>query len=166
MSDLKALYDEDFFAWTKEQAEVLRSAARGGSNRKLDWENLAEEIEDLGKRERRELSSRLSAIIEHLVKLQESPAPDPRNGWRATIRRERTEIERVLKDNRSLRRQIPRLIKEAIPYAAREVIAELEDRGELASTTRTALKASSYLDLFSYTPDQILGDWFPPAPQG
>jgi len=48
MSDVKTLYKEDFVAWSKEQAEALRSAARDGSNQKLDWENLAEEIEKLG----------------------------------------------------------------------------------------------------------------------
>ncbi len=49
MTDLKTLYDEDFVAWAEHQAEALRAAARGGSNQALDWENLAEEIEDLGK---------------------------------------------------------------------------------------------------------------------
>ncbi|HEY1796873.1 MAG TPA: DUF29 family protein, partial [Stellaceae bacterium] len=105
-----------------------------------------------------------SPVHDHLVKLQKSPAPEPRNGWRATVRRERTEIERLLKDNRSLRHQIPRLIKEAIPPAASDVVAELEDRGELDPTIRAG--TSSYPELFPYSPDQILGDWFPPEPQG
>ena len=166
MSDVKTLYDKDFFAWTKEQAEGLRSTARGGSNRALDWENLAEEIEDLGKRDRRELGSRLSTIIEHLVKLQESPTVDPRSDWRATIRRERIEIERLLKASPSLRRQIPGLVKEDTSRTVNLAIIELGERGELSPVTAAKLKTSSYLDLFPYTPDQILGDWFPPEPQG
>jgi predicted YcjX-like family ATPase len=48
MSDVKPLHDEDFVAWSKEQAEALRAAARTGSNLAQDWANLAEEIEDLG----------------------------------------------------------------------------------------------------------------------
>jgi len=48
MAGLKTLYDEDFAAWSKQQAEALRAAARGGSKQQLDWENLAEEIERLG----------------------------------------------------------------------------------------------------------------------
>src|SRR5262249_9612563 len=71
---IKTLYDEDFLVWSRQQAKALRSAARGSSNQTLDWQNLAEEIEDLGKRERRELASRVSTIIEHLIKLARSPA--------------------------------------------------------------------------------------------
>ena len=48
MTAVKSLYDEDFFAWSQQQAEALRAAARGGWNQPLDWHNLAEEIEDLG----------------------------------------------------------------------------------------------------------------------
>ena len=48
MDEAAALYKADFAAWSKNQADALRSAARGGSNQKLDWENLAEEIESLG----------------------------------------------------------------------------------------------------------------------
>ena len=51
MSDVKTRYDEDFVAWSKEQA--LRVAVRSGSSQKLDWENLAEEVESLGFSERR-----------------------------------------------------------------------------------------------------------------
>src|ERR1700722_5200578 len=96
MPDVKTLYDEDFVAWSQEQAEALRAAARSGSNQKLDWNNLAEEIDDLAKRERRELASRISTIVEHLVKLDHSPAREPRSDWRRTIRRTRIEIERIL----------------------------------------------------------------------
>jgi Domain of unknown function DUF29 len=55
MTTLDTLYDEDFVAWSKEQGAALRAPARGGSNQVLDWENLAEEIEDLGQWVRREL---------------------------------------------------------------------------------------------------------------
>jgi len=53
MSDVKPLHDKDFVAWSKEQAEALRVAVRSGSSQKLDWENLAEEVESLGFSERR-----------------------------------------------------------------------------------------------------------------
>ena len=55
MSDVKSLYDEDFVAWTQQQAKALRAAAGSRTNQPLDWENLAEEVEDLGKSVRREL---------------------------------------------------------------------------------------------------------------
>ena len=70
MAELRRLYDQDFVAWSKQQAEALRTAARSGSNQSLDWENLAEEIEDLGKSARRELHSQIRRIVGHLLKLR------------------------------------------------------------------------------------------------
>jgi hypothetical protein len=165
MPDVKTLYDEDFFAWSQGQAEALRSSARGGSNQQLDWDNLAEEIESLGRSERRELRSRISTIIEHLVKLGHSPASDPRNDWQDTIRRERVEIERLLEDSPSLARQVSNLIKKETPHGVEAAIAALARRGELPSSLQPTLKAKPGLDLFSYSQDQILGDWFPPGPK-
>jgi hypothetical protein len=165
MSDVDILYDKDFFAWSKQQAEALRSAARTGSNQELDWENLAEEIESLGKSDRRELASRISTIIEHLVKLGHSPAHDPRVGWRQTIHRERVEIERILEDSPSLRREVPQVISNETKHAVDGVIMGLDSRDELSRSLRQALKSKSYLDLVTYTPEQILGDWFPSEPK-
>ena len=74
-----------FVRWAEQQSSALRDAARVGTNLPLDWENLAEEIESLGASQRRELRSRLSVILEHLMKLDHSPAIDPRTGWMDTI---------------------------------------------------------------------------------
>ena len=166
MADVKALYDEDFVAWSEQQAEALRAAARGGSNHQLDWENLAEEIESLGKSDRRELASRLAVIVEHLIKLDHSPARYPRKRWRQTILRERGEIERILDDSPSLRREVPKLIRNEAKRAAEIALGELDIRRELGQGLRETLKRKNSLELFSYTPDQILGDWFPPEPKG
>jgi hypothetical protein len=68
------LYDHDFFLWTQEQAAALRCAK--ASNLPLDWENLAEEIESLGKSDRRELTSQITRILQHLLKLTVSPATE------------------------------------------------------------------------------------------
>ncbi len=64
------LYDADFFLWTQEQARLLRNSAHAATNLPLDWENLAEEVEDLGRSNRRELRNRLRVVMEHLLKLQ------------------------------------------------------------------------------------------------
>ncbi len=97
MTDLKTLYEEDTVAWAENQAAALRAAAQDGSNQELDWENLAEEIEDLSKSRRHELHSRIRTVVEHLVKLEYSPAQfEPRNGWRDSIQHARIEIEDVL----------------------------------------------------------------------
>src|SRR5215471_10976931 len=91
------LYDRDFFLWTQEQSAALRRAK--DSNLPLDWENLAEEIESLGKSDRRELRSQIRRVLRHLFKLETSPARAPRAGWRSTIREARTEVADVLRDS-------------------------------------------------------------------
>ena len=156
-TNAKSLYDEDLFLWAREQAEALRSAARAGSNLQLDWENLAEEIESLGKSQRRELASRLSTIIEHLYKLAHSPAADPRAGWRQTVRRERREIGLLLADSPSLRSQIPELIMQATQGAVALAAADLVDRNEVGNGRRRARPPV-------YTEEQLLGEWFPRDP--
>jgi hypothetical protein len=112
MPDLKTLYETDTVAWSEHQAAALRAAALGGSNQHLDWANLAEEIEDLAKSLRRRLRRQIARIIHHQVKLEYSPAIEPRNGWRRTIRLARVDIARILEDSPSLKREIPRLTGE------------------------------------------------------
>ena len=99
-------YDEDFFLWTRDQAERLRAAGSARSNVDLDWANLADEIESVGNSDRRELRSRLTVILEHLLKLRYSPAERPRIGWWDTIRRERHTVELGLNDSPSLKAQV------------------------------------------------------------
>lgn len=86
------LYDEDFFLWTQAQAEALRTR---GANR-IDYDLLAEEVEDLGKRERNEAYSRTATILEHLFKLAWSQRTEPRGGWRATVRTQRRDLKLIL----------------------------------------------------------------------
>jgi len=159
MSDAKTLYDADFVAWSKQQAEALRSAARSGSNQQLDWANLAEEIEDLGKSLRIGLRSQISRIIQHQVKLAHSPAVDPRKGWRRTIRQARAEIERILEDSPSLRREVSRLIHDETRRSIELAIKDLEEFDEIDRLEFPSLRRARY------TADQVLGDWFPPDPE-
>ncbi len=151
MSDL---YDIDLVTWSRRQADLLRRRAAGElvNEADIDWPNVAEEIDSVGKTEERELASRIGTIIEHLLKLEASPASDPRAGWRATVRRERTAIHRLLKDAPSLRQTVPAVIAEELAAARREVAAALTDNGE---TPRLAF------DDIVYSDDQVLGDWLP-----
>jgi hypothetical protein len=153
MAKLSALYDEDFVRWTEEQAAALRRAK--GSNLPLDWENLAEEIESLGKSDRRELRSQITRILRHLLKLEASPAAEPRAGWRATIREARAEIESVLEDSPSLRREAQAMITKQIRAAAELAADDLGQHGEPIDAIQARL------DKEHYTPEQVLGDWFP-----
>src|SRR5439155_20818301 len=145
------LYEEDFVRWTEEQSSALRDAAGVGTNLPLDWENLAEEIESLGRSQRHELRSRIAVILEHLLKLERSPAADPRSGWMETIARERSEIELLLNDSPSLKGDVARMIAEESLRVARLTSRVLrlhgEDVGNIAPPT--------------YIEEQVLGDWFP-----
>jgi hypothetical protein len=158
MPETSTLYDEDFFAWTKQQAKALRAVARAGSNLQLDWENLAEEIEGLGASERSALGSHIMRIIQHFAKLEFSPAIEPRNGWRRTIRLARIQVERRLEDNPSLRRELRRILERETRLGLEYAVADLEEHGEIDEIDANALRR------LRYTADQILGDWFPPEP--
>lgn len=144
------LYDEDFYAWTQQQADLLRRV-RPGDNR-LDIDLIAEEIEDLGKSELHACQSLCEHIIEHLLKLEYSGLQEPAVHWRREIVEWRVQLERQL---------------------TRSIEAKLD----LASRYRTAVKLLRYLDddirgLIARVPaecpyslDQIVGtgeeDWFP-----
>ncbi len=81
-------YETDFYAWTQAQAAALRD----GKWDTLDWANLAEEIESLGRSERYAIESHLQNLLTHLLKWRYDPATEPRRGWRITIRNARLDI--------------------------------------------------------------------------
>ena len=145
------LYAQDFVRWTEQQSSALRNAAGVGANLPLDWEHLAEEIESLGRSQRHELHSRIAVIIEHLLKLEHSPAGDPRDGWIDTIGRERLNIEDLLQASPSLRRQVAPIVDQLKPRVARLATRLLRLHGEDAGN----------LPVPDYTEAQVLGDWFP-----
>ena len=88
------LYDQDFFLWTQAQAEALRAHGRGSNL--LDYENLAEEIESLGRSERREATSRVVRILEHLFKLTSTRNAQVTGHWRSEIVLWREDLEHTL----------------------------------------------------------------------
>lgn len=145
-------YDGDFALWAEDQARALRSAAQARINLPIDWENVAEEIESLGKSQGRELASRIGVLVVHLMKLQASPATEPRADWRETIIEQRTEIRRLLEDSPSLRRTVDSIIAKEISNAAYQASTAIRDHGE-----------APLIDLESatYSADQVLGNWFP-----
>ncbi len=102
-----ALYESDFYGWTELQANVL-------ANRQveaLDWQNLREEVISLGKQEYRELVSRLTVLVGHLLKWEYQPDKRSRS-WFLTIREQRGAIRRHLQGNPSLSR-IPTALSDA-----------------------------------------------------
>lgn len=104
----KPLYERDFYAWTKAQADALR---RRSAN-ELDWENLEEEIESMGKRELRQLERRLTILIAHVLKWRMQPDLRSRS-WVATIRVQQNDIRDLIEENPSLKARLAEALEKA-----------------------------------------------------
>ena len=146
----KSLYEDDFYAWTQKQAELLRRGP--GAANQLDVELIAEEIEDLGRSELHACQSLCEHIIEHLLKLEYSGLDEPANHWRREVTEWRLQLERK---------------------STRSIVAKLD----LPDRYRYALRLLRYFENdipgfmsrvpaeCPYSLDQILGsaeeDWFP-----
>jgi len=111
-------YEDDFYAWTQHQAEVLRTMPV--SDNRFDREHVAEEIEDLGKSERDAVRSQVRRIIEHFLKLAYSPAEQPRFDWMETIVAKRQDLSDKLTPTlcRELEGTLEKLYRDARRHAA------------------------------------------------
>ena len=145
------LYERDFFAWTQCQAEALRRAATSGANLPLDWQNIAEEIESLGRSDRRRIRQFAFQIIVHLLKLACSPAEGPRAGWKTEIDEFRRRLGAVLDDSPSLRRVLPDIVAEEMRHAVKAARRDLTARGEMGALTVLAAWTSR-----SFSADEVL----------
>ena len=105
-------YDRDFYRWAMEQANLLRS----GRLTEIDVEHLIEEIENMGRSEKRELESRLKVLLTHLLKWQFQPSHRERS-WELTIKEQRRAIAHLLKDNPSLKSQLEEILNDAYELA-------------------------------------------------
>jgi hypothetical protein len=158
MAELKSLYDDDFLAWSKQQAEALRAEMRNRSNQSLDFGNLAEEIEDLGKSVRRELQSQIRRVIRHLLKLKYSPAKEPRRAWAESVVDARAEIEDLLEASPSLRTELDHDIERQMQRGIDLALRDLGRYEEVDAATIAALRATFHTEV------EVLGDWFPEEP--
>jgi Domain of unknown function DUF29 len=127
---IKPLYDADFYAWTQEQAKLLRHKQWD----QLDLENIIEEIESLGRQERSELRNRLTVLLGHLLKWQFQPNMRSKS-WRLTIREQRLQIFEHIQENPSLKPYIPEAMQKAyrggVILAAKETSLETENFPEI-----------------------------------
>ena len=156
MSDL---YELDFIGWTEQQARFLREEAARGTNLPLDWANLAEEVEGLGRSELRALESQVHRLMLHLLKLEFSSARDPRAGWLDSVDDARIRILRHLRQDPGLRPRLPGVIADAEADAVPQAIRELRRHGEDPAGIVARRDAGAI-----YSADQILGDWLPERP--
>ena len=111
------LYDTDIARWADEQAAQLRRRA-GGKDTTIDWLNVAEEIEAMGRSERRELTNRLKVLLAHLLKWRFQPDRRGRS-WLSTIAEQRDTVTDLLDDNPSLRPKLVSIMARAYRDARR-----------------------------------------------
>lgn len=147
------LYQEDFYAWAKDQAEALRRLAATRPNVGIDFEHLIEEVEDLGGQQLASARSQVRRLIEHLLKIEHSPAADPRLGWLRSIDDARGEIADRLTPT------IRAILAEELPglYAKARKLAEKELRRHGETEAADALPPSC-----PYSLNELLDeDWYP-----
>ena len=147
MGTKDTLYAQDFYAWTQEQAALLRE----GAVQELDLHHLAEEIESLGKSDRRALGSHLRNLVMHLLKWHYQPDKRLRGqSWQRTILEQRRRIDRLLQQNPSLRPTLPALIEDSYAYIRKRTSLE------------TRLPLTTFPDMCPWGMSQILDDAFWP----
>ncbi|MBW4678003.1 MAG: DUF29 domain-containing protein [Desmonostoc geniculatum HA4340-LM1] len=141
------LYEIDFVAWTEQTVQLIRD----GQFEQVDWDAVIEEIENLGRSERRELKSRLEVLLQHLLKWQYQPSL--RSGsWRNTIDEQRNRITDLLQESPSLK---------SYPE---EVLAQCYHRGLKAASNETELSINTFPVECPYSIAQVLdAEFFPDA---
>ncbi|WP_414530649.1 DUF29 domain-containing protein [Nodularia chucula] len=142
---LAQLYETDFVGWTEQTVQLIRAAQFA----QVDWDAVIQEIESLGRSERRELKSRLEVLLQHLLKWQYQSTL--RSGsWQNTINEQRYRIADLLQDSPSLK---------SYPQ---EVLPESYSRGRKAAINETQLPQSKFPVECPYTIAQILDTEFLP----
>ena len=145
-SSAKPTYEEDFVRWLEHQAELLRQ----GRVHELDLGNLAEEVESIGRSDKREVQNRLAVLLAHLLKYQFQTKRRSRS-WVSTIGEQRRQLELVFKDSPSLLKSYaPEIFEDAYRYARRKASDE------------TGLLVNRFPETSPYTLAQILDEDFLP----
>jgi hypothetical protein len=134
-----SLYDQDFLAWTEQQAALLRA----GRLDQLDRDNLAEELDTMGRSEWGELENRLEVLLMHMLKWDHQPARRSRS-WKATMREQRNAIRRLMRRSPSLKRGLETTIAEVYPDAVGRAIDE------------TGLSAARFPERLPYSVAEVL----------
>jgi len=138
-------YEQDFYAWTQRTAELLRA----GRFAEADIEHVAEEIEDMGRRDLRELNSRVKVLMTHLLKWQTQPKRRSRS-WAATIATQRDELDGLLAQSPSLRPRLAGGLESNYHQAVKLAAAE------------TGLGKEAFPASCPYRVEQLLDDDFLP----
>ena len=136
-------YARDFYSWLMEQARLVRE----GRFDALDRDNLAEEIESVGREQFNKLESALRVLLTHILKWDHQPERRSRS-WTLSIQGQRLEIEDVLSDNPGLRPRIP------------EATARGYRRARIEAAKETGLEESAFPETCRYSFDEIMSREF------
>ena len=145
--DHAGLYDRDLHAWAIEQAALLRA----GRLSEVDVQHIAEEIEALGRTEKREMVSRLAVLLLHLLKWAYQPERQGKS-WRLTVEKQRRQLARHMRDNPSLRAW------------QNEAMADAYGDAVLRAERETDLPRDLFPWACPYSFDQVVDDGFWPGP--
>lgn len=141
-----ATYETDFYLWTQQQATLLR---QGEFNRvDLDCANIAEEIESMGKRDRRSISSYVQNVLLHLLKWRYQPEQRG-TSWKLSIRNGRRQARNLLKESPSLKPLLAEIAEDEYPGVREDAADE------------TGLPISTFPEACPFTIEQITGDYWP-----
>jgi len=145
MSTINPKYEGDLYGWAIHTAELLRSKKMD----EVDFDNVIEEIEALGRSEKSELRSRLSLILSYLLKWKYQPTMRG-HSWKYALIEHRMMVEFILEDNLSLKNDLNKILKDAY------IIARLKAAGE------TSLSEEEFPKECPYTFDEIMNNEFYP----
>ncbi len=143
-SAIKTDYERDFYRWTQTQAALLRQ----GRLDQADLENIAEEIESMGKSDKRAISSYLHNLLLHLLKWQYQPSRRSRS-WENSMDNNRHQVERIINDSPSLWAQVSDLISAEYTSARK------------SASRQTRLPVTTFPELCPFTTEQVTGDYWP-----
>ncbi|MGK7945393.1 MAG: DUF29 domain-containing protein [Microcystaceae cyanobacterium] len=122
LAKVKTLYEQDFALWIKETVKHLKS----GDFSQVDLENLVEEVESLGRRDKRGLENRLITLFEHALKRRYVPLPDCYRGWEVTLNRTQQKLNQILDDSPSLRNFLGQILVKCYQKALDNVRIEYD----------------------------------------
>ena len=143
---METLYDRDFYEWTRKNAQLLRE----GRLSEIDRDNLIEELETMGRSEKRAFVNHLAVLIAHLLKWERQPVLRSKS-WRYTIREQRAQVADILDDNPSFRPSLEGMLLKAYGKAIVRVAKE------------TGLDEESFPVTCPYEPDKIMDTTFFPG---
>ncbi len=144
----RVLYQKDYYGWLQENARLIREKKFS----EIDTENLIEELESMGKSEKRELSSRLTILLMHLLKWQYQ-AVKRSTSWRNTIAVQRIDVRELLEDSPSLRNEVLDRIETAY------------EKAKLAAEVETGIEKQNFPAACPFSLEQILDENFLPNEQ-